>query len=228
MKQPMSNTLSPFDAKIHRMGRLSTVIVWVFFLLVPAAVCTVFHLKVDLALTFKAAAPIMLIFAITGVCEKLSMSPIIGPGAVYLASSTGNIQNMKLPAALNAMNIMECEEGSEKGRVVSIIAVAASSFVTTLIVFAGMLFLAPLFEPIYNNPFLQPAFKNMMPALFGALLVPQIAKAPKQAVCPILLAIIVRLAVGPAFFSTYQSFIMIGIIIASVAYSLFMHKKNLL
>ena len=109
MKQPMSNTLSPFDAKIHRMGRLSTVIVWVFFLLVPAAVCTVFHLKVDLALTFKAAAPIMLIFAITGVCEKLSMSPIIGPGAVYLASSTGNIQNMKLPAALNAMNIMECE-----------------------------------------------------------------------------------------------------------------------
>ena len=45
----------------------------------------------------------------------------------------------------------------------------------------------PLFEPIYNNPFLQPAFKNMMPALFGALLVPQIAKAPKQAVCPILL-----------------------------------------
>ena len=144
MKQPMPNTLSPFDAKIHRMGRLSTVIVWVFFLLVPAAVCTVFHLKVDLALTFKAAAPIMLIFAITGVCEKLSMSPIIGPGAVYLASSTGNIQNMKLPAALNAMNIMECEEGSEKGRVVSIIAVATSSFVTTLIVFCGMLFLAPL------------------------------------------------------------------------------------
>ena len=143
MKQPMPNTLSPFDAKIHRMGRLSTVIVWVFFLLVPAAVCTVFHLKVDLALTFKAAAPIMLIFAITGVCEKLSMSPIIGPGAVYLASSTGNIQNMKLPAALNAMNIMECEEGSEKGRVVSIIAVATSSFVTTLIVFCGMLFLAP-------------------------------------------------------------------------------------
>ena len=31
MKQSMSNTLSPFDAKIHRMGRLSTVIVWVFF-----------------------------------------------------------------------------------------------------------------------------------------------------------------------------------------------------
>lgn len=113
--------LSPFDNKIHRMGRISTLIVWVFFLLVPFAVCMVFELNMDWILTIKAAAPIMLIFAVTGVCEKLSMSPIIGPGAVYLASSTGNIQNMKLPAALNAMNIMNCEEGSEKGRVISII-----------------------------------------------------------------------------------------------------------
>ena len=42
------------------------------------------------------------------------------------------------------MKIMECEEGSEKGRVVAILAVAASSFVTTAIVFCGMLFLAPI------------------------------------------------------------------------------------
>lgn len=127
MKHTGSNTLSPFDLKIHRMGIISTFIVWVFFLLVPLAVCIAFQLKVDVLLTLKAAAPIMLIFAVTGLCEKLSMSPIIGPGAVYLASSTGNIQNMKLPAALNAMNIMDCEEGSEKGRVISIIAVATSS-----------------------------------------------------------------------------------------------------
>ena len=110
------NGRQQFDARIHRLGITSTLVVWCFFLLVPAAICVIFGLKIDLAATAKAAAPIMLIFAITGLCEKLSMAPIIGPGAVYLASSTGNIQNMKLPAALNAMKIMECEEGSEKGR----------------------------------------------------------------------------------------------------------------
>ena len=118
------NGRQQFDARIHRLGITSTLVVWCFFLLVPAAICVIFGLKIDLAATAKAAAPIMLIFAITGLCEKLSMAPIIGPGAVYLASSTGNIQNMKLPAALNAMKIMECEEGSEKGRVVAILAVA--------------------------------------------------------------------------------------------------------
>ena len=101
------NGRQQFDARIHRLGITSTLVVWCFFLLVPAAICVIFGLKIDLAATAKAAAPIMLIFAITGLCEKLSMAPIIGPGAVYLASSTGNIQNMKLPAAFNAMKLME-------------------------------------------------------------------------------------------------------------------------
>lgn len=225
MKQPMPNTLSPFDAKIHRMGRLSTVVVWVFFLLVPASVCTVFHLKVDLALTLKAAAPIMLIFAITGVCEKLSMSPIIGPGAVYLASSTGNIQNMKLPAALNAMNIMECEEGSEKGRVVSIIAVATSSFVTTLIVFCGMLFLAPLMTPLLTNPVVAPAFDNMFPALVGPMVVPVVLKNIKVAALPVALAIVFAVALGSVY-SSIQSILMVVVILLSLGVYRVAYKKK--
>lgn len=225
MKQPMPNTLSPFDAKIHRMGRLSTVVVWVFFLLVPAAVCTVFHLKVDLALTLKAAAPIMLIFAITGVCEKLSMSPIIGPGAVYLASSTGNIQNMKLPAALNAMNIMECEEGSEKGRVVSIIAVATSSFVTTLIVFCGMLFLAPLMTPLLTNPVVAPAFDNMFPALVGPMVIPVVLKNIKVAALPVALAIVFAVALGSVY-SSIQSILMVVVILLSLGVYRVAYKKK--
>lgn len=225
MKQPMPNTLSPFDAKIHRMGRLSTVVVWVFFLLVPAAVCTVFHLKVDLALTLKAAAPIMLIFAITGVCEKLSMSPIIGPGAVYLASSTGNIQNMKLPAALNAMNIMECEEGSEKGRVVSIIAVATSSFVTTLIVFCGMLFLAPLMTPLLTNPVVAPAFDNMFPALVGPMVIPVVLKNIKVAALPVALAIVFAVVLGSVY-SSIQSILMVVVILLSLGVYRVAYKKK--
>ena len=72
------NGRQQFDARIHRLGITSTLVVWCFFLLVPAAICVIFGLKIDLAATAKAAAPIMLIFAITGLCEKLSMAPIIG------------------------------------------------------------------------------------------------------------------------------------------------------
>ena len=217
--------LSPFDNKIHRMGRISTLIVWVFFLLVPFAVCMVFELNMDWILTIKAAAPIMLIFAVTGVCEKLSMSPIIGPGAVYLASSTGNIQNMKLPAALNAMNIMNCEEGSEKGRVISIIAVATSSFVTTAIVSCGMLFLAPIMTPLLTNPVVSPAFDNMFPALVGPMVIPVVLKNLKVATLPVALALILALVLG-GIYSSIQSILMVIIILVSLAVYRVAFKKK--
>ena len=145
-----------------------------------------------------------------------------------MACVTGNVSNMKIPAAVNAMEVAGYEPGTEKADVISIIAVAASTFVTTAIVFLGMLFLAPLFEPIYNNPFLQPAFANMVPALFGALLFPYVAKAPKQAILPILLPIAVIFIVGRTFFSSYQSYIMMIIIIFSALYSYGLHKKGLI
>ena len=89
-----------------------------------------------------------------------------------------------------------------------------------------MLFLAPLFEPIYNNVFLQPAFQNMVPALMGALLFPFILKAPKQAIVPIALPIIAILVIGRKVFSSNQSYIMVGVIILSVIYSLALYKKG--
>ena len=215
------NGRQQFDARIHRLGITSTLVVWCFFLLVPAAICVIFGLKIDLAATAKAAAPIMLIFAITGLCEKLSMAPIIGPGAVYLASSTGNIQNMKLPAALNAMKIMECEEGSEKGRVVAILAVAASSFVTTAIVFCGMLFLAPIMAPLLTNPVIAPAFDN----LFPALVIPVVLKNLKVASLPVGLAIVIALVLGSTY-SSVQSIVMVVVILISLGVYKAAYKKK--
>ena len=50
------NGRQQFDARIHRLGITSTLVVWCFFLLVPAAICVIFGLKIDLAATAKAAA----------------------------------------------------------------------------------------------------------------------------------------------------------------------------
>ncbi|MEM5769751.1 MAG: hypothetical protein AAGU23_11255, partial [Bacillota bacterium] len=145
---------------------------------------------------------------------------------VYLASSTGNIQNMKLPAALNAMNLTECQEGSEKGRVISIIAVATSSFVTTIIVFAGMLFLAPVITPLLTNPVITPAFENMFPALVGPMVIPVILKNLKVASLPVGLAIVFSLILGSAY-SSVQSIIMAVVILISLGvYKLVSKKKE--
>ena len=215
-----------FYNKIHRLGRITVVCALISFMAVPFGLAAVNGISMNIPEILKNAIPLLLTFSISGICENLSFMPIIGSGALYMSCVTGNVSNMKVPAAVNAMEVAGYTAGSDRADVVAIIAVAASTFVTTAIVFLGMLFLAPLFEPIYNNAFLQPAFQNMVPALMGALLFPFILKAPKQAIIPIALPIIAILVIGRKVFSSNQSYIMVGVIILSVIYSLALYKKG--
>ena len=211
-----------FNDKIHLLGRITVICALVAFMGVPFGLAAANGIPVHVSEVLKNAVPLLLTFSIQGICENLSFMPIIGSGALYMACVTGNVSNMKVPAAVNAMEVAGYTAGSEKGDIVSMIAVSASTFVTIIIVFLGMMFLAPLFAPIYNNAFLQ----HMVPALIGALLFPFILKAPKQSIVPILLPIIAILTVGRKVFSSNQSYIMIGVIVLSVLYSLALHKKG--
>lgn len=217
-----------FYDRIHLLGRVTVVCALISFMGVPFILAAVNKIPMNIPQILQNATPILLTFGISGVCENLSFMPIIGSGALYMACVTGNVSNMKVPAAINAMEVAGYTAGSEEANVISIIAVASSTFVTTAIVILGMLFLAPIFEPVYNNEFLQPAFQNMVPALIGALLFPFIFKAPKQAVLPIALPIVIIFLVGRTLFSAQQSYIMVGVIILSSLYSYLLHKKKLI
>lgn len=214
-----------FDDKVHKLGITTTLIIWLFFTAVPLGVTIFFKLKVDPIRLITIIIPIAITFALIGLAEKLSMTPIIGPGAIYLASATGNVQNMKLPAALNAMRLLDCEEGSEKGRVISIIAVASSAVVTTIIIFLGMLFLAPIVTPLLTNPLVQPAFDNILPSLIGPMVLPVVLKNKKASIVPFSIAIIFALALGKSY-GTLQSFVMVGVILISLAIFRFASKKK--
>ncbi len=215
-----------FDNKVHRVGIITTLVMWVFFISVPLGVTLYFKLNINVLHLITVVAPIAVTFALVGLAEKLSMAPIIGPGAIYLASTTGNVQNMKLPAALNAMRIMGVEEGSEKGRVISIIAVASSAVVTTLIIFLGMLFLAPMITPLLNKPLIKPAFDNILPALMGPMVFPVVLKNKKASIVPFSIAIIFALILGKSY-GTLQSFVMVGVILLSLGVFKIATKKGM-
>ena len=214
-----------FESRIHRFGIVTTLLLWVMFIGVPAGITIFFGLKIDIAKLLTASVPIAVVFGVTGLCEKLSMTPIIGPGAVYLASATGNVQNMKLPAALNAMRVMNCEEGTEKGRVISILAVATSSFVTTIIVFLGMAFLAPIVAPVLSNPIIKPAFDNMFPALLGPMVIPAVIKNPKESIIPFTIAIIFAVILG-SMYGNIQGIVMAAVILLSLGIFKFLYNKK--
>lgn len=92
----------------------------------------------------------------------------VGTASSYLAFVTGNLTSLKVPAALTAMENAGTKPGTDEGEVISTLAVATSSIVTTVIIALGVALLVPL-TPLLENPAVKPAFDNILPALFGGL-----------------------------------------------------------
>lgn len=150
---------------------------------------------------FLQAAMIYLPIAIA---EFFTFVPILGPGGSYLAFVTGNLTNLKIPAAVVAMDQAGVKSGTEEGAVIAQISVAVSSMVTILIVFIGMLLILPL-QPLLSSPILSPAFENILPALFGALGAHFFSQHRKLAVVPLLSTVLIATLVIHVLKLNFQS-----------------------
>ena len=126
--------------------------------------------------------------------EVFTFTPMLGTGSSYLAFVTGNLTSLKVPAALNAQDALDIEKGTEEGDVISTIAVASSSIITTVIILVGALLIIPL-TPILESEALKPAFDNIIPALFGALGIVYIMKRVMVAIIPLIFMVIFFLLV---------------------------------
>ena len=153
---------------VHRDGTIWNLAVMFILIAFPIVVGLIFQAIPDwkgVGLGLLATAPM---YWAVGVVEVITFIPMLGAGGSYLSFVTGNISNLKLPCALNALENAEVKAQSEEGEIVSTIAIAVSSIVTTIIIILGVILIVPL-SPILSNPVLQPAFDQMLPALFGAL-----------------------------------------------------------
>ena len=184
----MKKQLSYMDS-VHRDGTIWNLSVMVLLLAFPVAVCFIFRTLPDwgsLLMGLVATAPM---YWAVGAIETVTYVPMLGAGGSYLSFVTGNISNLKLPCALNALEQNGVSANSEEGEVVSTIAIAVSSIVTTIIIIIGVVLIVPL-TPILQAPVLQPAFDQILPALFGGLGVAFVSKNWKLAVVPVALMLI--------------------------------------
>lgn len=212
-----------YEISIHRMGRAWMTAALLVIMAVPIAISIYFDTWPAVGPLLGGLLPIMMIYVPIGIIEVITFSPMLGSGATYLAFTTGNLTNLKVPCALNALEIAEVEPGSNQGEVISTIAVATSSLVTNLVLILGVILFVQL-TPILASPLLKPAFENILPALFGALGYLYISKNWKLAVVPLTLMVIIFILVPAA---------PVGILIpvsalSAVAAARFMYKRNII
>ena len=184
----MKKNLSYMDS-VHRDGTIWNLSVMVILMAFPIVVAVSFGVMPDwtaLVMGLISTAPM---YWVVGIVETFTFVPMLGAGGSYLSFVTGNISNLKLPCAINALEQNGVSANSEEGEIISTIAIATSSIVTTLIIIVGVLCIVPL-TPILEAPVLEPAFAQMLPALFGGLGVAFVSKNWKIAVAPVLLMLV--------------------------------------
>ncbi len=221
-----NSNMSYMDS-VHRDGTVWNLSMMVILLLFPVLVCILFEDAMPdwkgVALGLLATAPM---YWAVGIVEVITFIPMLGAGGSYLSFVTGNISNLKLPCAINALENANADPKSEEGEIISTIAIAVSSIVTTVIVALGVVLIVPL-QPILSNPVLTPAFDQMLPALFGALGVALVSKNWKIAIAPILLMLVLFIFVPALDSGMVGIMVPVGVIFTIVA-SRIMYKKNLL
>ena len=221
----MKKNLSYIDS-VHRDGRIWNIGVMILLLLFPVAVAFIFGVSPDwgaLAVGLIATAPM---YWAVGAIETITFVPMLGAGGSYLSFVTGNISNLKLPCALNALEQNEVSASSEEGEVISTIAIATSSIVTTLIIIIGVVLIVPL-TPILSAPVLEPAFAQMLPALFGGLGVAFVSKNWKIAIAPVALMLVLFIFI-PALNSGTVGIMVPVSVLFTIGVSRILYKRGVL
>ena len=121
----MKKKLSYIDS-VHRSGTIWNISVMILLLAFPLTVAALFGAAPDwgaLVVGLIATAPM---YWAVGVIETVTFVPMLGAGGSYLSFVTGNISNLKLPCAINALEQNNVSANSEEGEIISTIAIATA------------------------------------------------------------------------------------------------------
>ena len=221
-----------YSDQIHLVGRIGSVGSLAFMVGIPALICAVYDLWPSFSEVFSIGSGVMAMFIPIAVSEVFSYTPILG-SACYIAFITGNVMNLKLPCAIQAMEIADVAQGTEEGDALSTIAIAASSMVTMVVIAIGVVLLVPL-QPILQQPAVQTATTYMLPALFGGMFLGMLTSKSageyviegklKAIVLPLIVIVLINFFVTPI--SGKEGFAMLGAIPFTVLCAYVLYQKG--
>ena len=219
----MKNERTYMDS-VHASGRVWGIVVAVVLLSFPILLSVIYKVTPNTEVLLKGIFATAPMYWAVGIVEIFTYVPMLGAGGTYLSFVTGNISNLKLPCAIDAMERAGVKATNEEGEVISTIAIAVSSIVTTLIIVIGVICIVPL-TPVLESPILEPAFDMILPALFGGHAVVFISKNAKLSIAPILLMLILFIFVPALNAGTVGIMVPVGVLF-TVAVARFMYKKG--
>ena len=215
--------LERYNERTHLFGRIGLLIGIILLIGAPFAMGVVLDAMPDLSAFGKGLAQIAIIYIPSCIVEFLIYTPMLGAGGSYLAFITGNLINMKIPCALNARDIAGTEAGTTENEIVSTLSIAVSSLVTTVVIALGVFLIIPL-RPFLESDVLQPAFNNVVPALFGAMAFKYFRRGKKLVAIPLIVMTVLFICMPGLISSVGFLMLLSGAI--TIAHSFILFRKE--
>ena len=217
--------LEQFNRRTHVLGRIVSAVTLVLLVGAPFLIGTFLGAMPDMGAVAKGFLSVGLVWTVSSVAEFLIYTPMLGAGGGYLAFITGNLINMKIPCAVNARDIVGTKTGTAENEIISTLSIATSSLVTIVVLALGVALLVPL-QPVLQSHVLQPAFANVVPALFGAMAYQYFRKNVQVAVAPLVVMSLLFMLVPSLTSSTSFMIIPSGALAIGIAYSMYRKQKK--
>lgn len=214
-----------YNRRTHTYGRIACGVTLVLLLGAPFLMGYILGAMPDMRAFGKGFLAIGIVWLVSCVAEYLVYTPMLGAGGGYLAFITGNLINMKIPCAVNARDIVGTKTGTAENEIISTLSIATSSLVTIVVLALGVALLVPL-QPVLRSPVLQPAFANVVPALFGAMAYQYFRKNVQVAVAPLVVMSLLFMLVPSLTGSTSFMIIPSGALAIGIAYSMYRKQKK--
>lgn len=171
-------TRNSFNKWVHKFGISSSLLLFVMMSAFPVAISYHYNLWPNWMQLWPAALAVLLFLVPWYPAETIGYMPVMGPGAIYMSYITGNVTNLRMPATVGTINSLGIEPNSDACHTMAIIVCGGSVITTVSIIAIGVLIAEPL-KPVLASPILQPAFKYVVPAIFGGLVAQTILKTSK-------------------------------------------------
>jgi hypothetical protein len=214
-----------YNQRTHLIGRAVSIITLILLIGAPFALGIILGAMPDVGAVARGFVSVGLVWTISGVAEYLIYTPMLGAGGGYLAFITGNLINMKIPCAISARDMVGAKTGTAENEVISTLSIAASSLVTILVLALGVLMLVPL-QPILQSEVLQPAFANVVPALFGAMAYKYFRGSMRIAAAPLVVMSLLFILVPSLTGSTSFMIIPSGAMAIAITWVLYRHERK--
>lgn len=156
--------------------------------------------------------------------EPISYFPIVGVAGTYMAFLTGNISNLRIPAATVAQKVAGVEPGSDEGSIIATLGMAVSVLVNIVILSIGVLAGTRILEALPQS--ILDAFNYLLPSLFGALFIQFAVSKPKLAPIAIIIGLGLTLLVMNGFIPSFVTTLVS--VFGTMALGIILYKKNLL